>query len=340
MLCPCHRRPFGIRSTARGRKTPGPQTLHLVALLMAETTSPDVNTTLSRAGRRPPSTCSLRMRTETATGRRLSPGRKLRRQRARRRWVTLIVPPAVAFFIAELLMYVAARLDGATQDFFTPSHWARMDWASTCRSLHMAMSLNHCSGPPLYPPHSWCGTASWAPLVPWLISLLGRIGVSLPVGGMVLSILFAYLTLQAMWVLIGPAWTFFWPDCLAFAACFPGMIYYYTLSPVSLLTFLAVVSLDPVHSTPTTARGCNGALCAWAFAIGPLVGVVLLVRGRARRPRSGVLACEPCSAGVALRQAFGVLLLAYQGVGRALERLLPGSGEVRQRPPRTRSRPS
>ena len=83
-----------------------------------------------------------------------------------------------------------------------------------------------------------CGTVGWAPLYPGSISFLGHLGLSLPVAGMVLSFLFAYLTLQALWVLIGPAWSFSSLCCLALAACFPGMIYYYALFPVSLLTFL------------------------------------------------------------------------------------------------------
>ena len=94
---------------------------------------------------------------------------------------------------------------------------------------------------------------------------------------MVLAILFAYLTLQAMWVLIGPSWTFSSLCCLAFAACFPGMVYYYALFPVSLLTFLTIVCLLLYIRRRFLLAGLVGGLCAWAFAIGPLVGVVLLI---------------------------------------------------------------
>ncbi len=76
---------------------------------------------------------------------------ELRRQRARRRWVTLIVPPVVTFSIAELLLYVAARLDGATRDFFTPSHWARNDSGIYLQIAAHGYSFTHCTGP-AYPP--------------------------------------------------------------------------------------------------------------------------------------------------------------------------------------------
>jgi len=222
----------------------------------------------------------------------------------------LAVPPFVAFLFAGLLLYVAANMDGATQDFFSPSHWSRFDSALYVQIAGQGYTFVHCSGPPLYPPHSWCGNASWAPLYPGLISLLGHLGLSLPVAGMVLSFLFAYLTLQAVWVLIGPAWTFSRLCCLAFAACFPGMIYYYALFPVSLLTFLAIVSLILFIRRHYVLAGVAGALCAWAFAIGPLVGVALLV--------SAVLVARgrdfwraACSGVIALAGS-GALLLAYQ----------------------------
>ena len=101
------------------------------------------------------------------------------------------MPPFVAFLFAELLLYVAAKTDAATQDFLSPSHWSRFDSAIYVQIAGQGYTLIHCSGPPLYPPHSWCGTASWAPLYPGLISFLGHLGLSLPVAGMVLSFLFA-----------------------------------------------------------------------------------------------------------------------------------------------------
>jgi len=232
-----------------------------------------------------------------------------RRRRARHRWVTLIVPPVLGVVFAEALLFLAAILDGRAQYFVRPGHWARFDSGLYLQIAAHGYTFNHCAGSQ-YPPGSWCGTAGWAPLYPGLVSLLGHLRLSLPVAGMVLSLLFAYLTLQAVWVLIGPAWSFSPLCCLAFAACFPGMIYSYALFPVSLLTFLAIVSLILFIRRHYVFAGLVGALCAWAFAIGPLVGVVLLVsavlvaRGRDfwRAACSGVIAFA----------GFGVLLLAYQ----------------------------
>jgi hypothetical protein len=199
-----------------------------------------------------------------------------RRRRTRRRWVTLLVPPFVAFLFAEVLLYVSAVQTGTTGDFFTPPHWARYDSGIYLEIAAHGLILQPCVGP-AYPPHSACGTVGFAPLYSGLIAALGHLGLSLPVAGMVLTILFAYLTLQVLWILIGPAWSFSALCCLALGACFPGMVYYYALFPVSLLTFFALVCLLLFIRRRFWLAGLAGAFCCWAFAIGPLIGVVLLV---------------------------------------------------------------
>ena len=78
-------------------------------------------------------------------------------------------------------------------------------------------------------------------------------------------------------MLIGPSWSFSHLCCLALAACFPGIIYYYAVFPVSLLTFLSLACLMLFIRRRYLLAGLTGALCAWAFTLGPLVAVVLLV---------------------------------------------------------------
>ena len=146
---------------------------------------------------------------------------------------------------------------------------------------------------------------------------------------MVLSFLFAYLTLQALWVLIGPAWSFSPLCCLAFAACFPGMIYYYALFPISLLTFLSVLCLILFIRRHYLLAGLVGALCAWAFATGPLIGVVLLASAvLVARGRDfwRVTARVPASPSPGSLPARGLAV-----VGRGLERVLQDLGEIRRR---------
>ena len=199
-----------------------------------------------------------------------------RRRRDRRRWVTLLVPPVIGVVFAEMLLYVSTVHTGTTSTFFSPASWARNDSGIYVEIAAHGLIMTHCVGP-AYPPHATCGTVGFAPLYPLLIALLGHLGMSLVVAGMVITVVFAYLTLQAMWVLIGPSWSFSSLCCLAFAACFPGMVYYYALFPVSLLAFLAILCLLLFIRRHYLWSGVVGALCCWAFAIGPLIGVVLFV---------------------------------------------------------------
>jgi hypothetical protein len=233
-----------------------------------------------------------------------------RRRRARRRLVTLLVPPVVGVVFAEVLLYLSSIHTQTTSGFFSPSSWARNDSGLYLEIASRGLVMTQCVGP-AYPPHSTCGTVGFAPLYPLLIAALGHLGLSLPVAGMVIAVIFAYLTLQAMWVLIGPSWSFSALCCLAFAACFPGMVYYYALFPVSLLSFLAILCLLLFIRRHFLWSGIVGALCCWAFAIGPLIGVVLLVAALLveRGPGFWRIACK--SAGVTFA-GFGLWLLTNQ----------------------------
>jgi hypothetical protein len=95
------------------------------------------------------------------------------------------------------------------------------------------------------------------------------------------------------------------------AACFPGAIYYYALYPVSLVTFLTVVCLILFIRGRYWQAGCAGALCAWAFATGPLIiGVLFLAALIVERgPRFWRVVAQ--SAGIALA-GFLALLVAVQ----------------------------
>jgi hypothetical protein len=78
------------------------------------------------------------------------------------------------------------------------------------------------------------------PLYPWLMSAGGHLGLSLSAAGMMVSFIFAFLTLVGVWILIGPSWSVRSLSCLALGAVFPGVVYEYALFPISLLSFVTV----------------------------------------------------------------------------------------------------
>ncbi len=206
--------------------------------------------------------------------------------RFRGHWGLLVGPPVAAFGLSELLLFFAAALSGDAGQFFSPALWARYDSGLYLQIAAKGYTLARCTLPQ-YPPHSWCGNAGWAPLYPWLISMVGRLGITLPDAGMLLAVFFAFLTLVAMWLLIGPKWSFSALACLALAACFPGLVYDFALFPVSLVALLSIGGLLALARGRYTIAGLFGAASAWAFATGVLMAPVafaftVLVRGQAR----------------------------------------------------------
>ena len=92
------------------------------------------------------------------------------------------------------------------------------------------------------------------------------------------------------------------------------MVYYYALFPVSLLTFLSIVCLLLFIRRHYLWAGIVGALCGWSFAIGPLIGVALLVAAVDRRSWTGLLAHRREEAGVTFA-GFALWLFTNQWVG-------------------------
>ena len=224
--------------------------------------------------------------------------------------VTLLVPPLLGLIFAVALLFAAAISNGSTGDFFRPSHWGRFDSGLYLGIAAKGYSLVHCTGP-AYPPNSWCGTAGWAPLYPGLMALLAHTGLSLPYAGMLLSLAFSFLTLLAMWVLIGPEWSFAALCCLALAACFPGMVFDYAIFPISLTTFLSVVCLILLTRHRHLLTGLVGALAVWTFSTGPLVAACMFLAQLIVDRGGGFWGRIVRSVGVPLA-SFAGLLLAYQ----------------------------
>lgn len=225
-------------------------------------------------------------------------------------WATLLIPPLLGVIFAEALLLAAAVSNGTAGGFFLSSHWGNYDSGLYLSIAAKGYSLVHCMGP-AYPPNTWCGTAGWAPLYPGLMALVSHTGVSLPYAGMLLSVAFSFLTLLAMWVLIGPEWSFGALCCLALAACFPGMVYYYAIFPISLTTFLSVVCLILLIRHRHLLAGLAGAVAVWAFSTGPLVAACMFLAQLIVDRGRGFWGRIVRSVGVPLA-SFAGLLLAYQ----------------------------
>ena len=104
------------------------------------------------------------------------------------------------------------------------------------------------------------------PLYPWLISIVSRIGVTPEQGAVVISAVFAYLLMVAVWYLIGPSWDVRSLCCLALAAAFPGMVYFNAVFPISLVAFFSTVFLILLIKKRYFLAGLAGVVAIWSYS--------------------------------------------------------------------------
>ena len=203
-------------------------------------------------------------------------------------FATLLVPPFLAVLYAHILLYIAALRSGLSHDFFNAHLWVRWDSGHYLRIAQVGYShVYWCKQTPSIPVFSWCGDAAWMPLYPWLISLVSRIGVTPEQSAVVISAVFAYLLMVAVWYLIGPSWDLRSLCCLALAAAFPGMVYFNAVFPMSLVACVSTVFLILLIKKRYFSAGLAGVVAIWSYSASlvlvPISFVAILLYDRGSR---------------------------------------------------------
>ena len=203
-------------------------------------------------------------------------------------FTTLLVPPFLAVLYAHILLFIAALRSGLSHDFFNAHLWVRWDSGHYLRIAQVGYShVYWCKQTPSIPVFSWCGDAAWMPLYPWLISIVSRIGVTPEQGAVVISAVFAYLLMVAVWYLIGPSWDVRSLCCLALAAAFPGMVYFNAVFPISLVAFFSTVFLILLIKKRYFLAGLAGVVAIWSYSASlvlvPISFIVILLYDRGSR---------------------------------------------------------
>jgi hypothetical protein len=203
-------------------------------------------------------------------------------------FATLLVPPFLAVLYAHILLYIAALRSGLSHDFFNAHLWVRWDSGHYLRIAQVGYShVYWCKQTPSIPVFSWCGDAAWMPLYPWLISLVSRIGVTPEQSAVVISAVFAYLLMVAVWYLIGPSWDLRSLCCLALAAAFPGMVYFNAVFPMSLVACVSTFFLILLIKKRYFSAGLAGVVAIWSYSASlvlvPISFVAILLYDRGSR---------------------------------------------------------
>lgn len=228
-----------------------------------------------------------------------------------------LLPPALAFALGRLALFAAAlrafRRDGDALVSLEP--WARWDSLHYLDIARDGYRLLSCADVPGYAPQDWCGNTGWFPGYPSLIRLLLLAGCPAVPAAVLLSGVFAFLALHALWTRFldcrlerGPLLA------LAIAAVAPGAVYQHAAFPISMLLFFQIRTLDALARERFAAAGLWGALAALTYPSGVLLAGVIATYGvfvrRALAPRR--LGREVLLPGALTAAGFALVLMLHQ----------------------------
>lgn len=236
-----------------------------------------------------------------------------------RRVILVVLPPLLAFGLARIVLSAAAVSAGDPP--LRPGSWCRFDCAH-----YVGIALR---GYEIYPcaPDSplaglWCGNTAWLPGYPLLVR--AAVACRLPPRGAALLVsgLFAYLTLALLWRVLLPPAARSGPSvrptvpaallALGLAAFFPGGLYAHAIYPLGPFGLATVLSLVLAARGRAVAAGLAGAAAAFTYPPGLLLAPVLaagfLLESRAdlvsrlRRAATGALLTVAGFSGVVVMQ--------------------------------------
>jgi hypothetical protein len=176
--------------------------------------------------------------------------------------------PAVAMWaLATATVLTTASLIGYAP--FSPSTWSRWDSGLYLDIARHGYTLLRCDAPN---GSQWCGNSGWFPAYPWLLRGLSTTGLPLAPTALVLSWFFSAATIVLLWLtLLRSRLSLRISACLAYAAFAPGQVFFYAVSPISMLACFLVIHLWMLSRGRWVVAGVAGAIAALAHPVGVMV---------------------------------------------------------------------
>jgi len=193
--------------------------------------------------------------------------------RRRQSLIALIGLPLVAFLVARL--FLMAVISNAGLNPISLRTWELGDSKLYLDIAANGYTLSRSDGSS-YPTSAWMGNSGWMPLYPWMMRGLAHAGIDIHVSAEGLAILFHLLTLillRGRFLIDVDRRRGF--CCLLWAAFFPGMVYQHAGFPISLLTFLTLLTFDCILRSRWWTAGLAGFLAALSYSTGFLLSPVL-----------------------------------------------------------------
>ena len=250
-----------------------------------------------------------------------------------RRVALAVLPPLLAFGLARVVLSAAALAAGDPP--LRPGSWCRFDCAH-----YVGIALRGYEVYPCAPEFAglWCGNTAWLPGYPLLVR--AAVACRLPPRGaaVVVSGLFAFLTLALLWRVLRPPAAGSGPSfrptvpaallALGLAALFPGALYAHAIYPLGPFGLATVLCLVLAARGRAVGAGLAGAAAAFTYPPGlvlaPILGLGFLLEAGA-----GLVARLRRAATASLLTAAGfgaVMVVQYHDTGNWMAFALVMSG--------------
>ncbi|MFG2873655.1 hypothetical protein ACGFYU_01255 [Streptomyces sp. NPDC048337] len=260
----------------------------------------------------------------------------------RRDWRQGLLPPVVAWLIANLITWLVARAsvnrDGIRIAYWSTADRHRWDSGNYLSIAKTGYEMFWCRERYANFPDVLCGNAAWFPWYPMSVRALSATGISYEISAVVITEVSLFGMFAVLWWLLGARLTWATGLTLAIGTVFPGGIYFHAIFPIATGTLALLVCIAGVKRDSWPIAAAGGFVAASCHPVGAVaIGMLPLSAFFAWQRDTWPIRCAKAGLSAALA-ACGVLWskwLIWQATGHwdAYEMFQKSSfqqGDVRQ----------
>ena len=155
------------------------------------------------------------------------------------------MPPLLVFLAVRFALWIVAS-QAAFDAWDAQDAWQRWDSGHYLSIATQGYYFESCAGTEGYPEigaPEWCGNGAWMPLYPAVVAPFVALGFDPPFVGAAIASALHFGTLVLLWGgFLGSKLSLGNLSVLLAAAAFPGQVYYHAIFPLSLFTFLVLLT--------------------------------------------------------------------------------------------------
>ncbi|MEU9085394.1 hypothetical protein [Streptomyces sp. NPDC048357] len=200
---------------------------------------------------------------------------------ARRDWQRGLLPPVVAWLIANLVTWTVAKAsvagDGSRVAYWSTGGRSRWDSAHYLSIAKTGYEMFWCRD--RYPDFRdvMCGNVAWFPGYPMSVRAVSATGLSHELSAVIVTEVSLFGMFAVLWWLLGARLTWATGLTLAIGTVFPGGIYLHAVFPLATGTLALLVCVAGVKRGSWIIAAAGGFVAASCYPVGAVaVGMLLL----------------------------------------------------------------